>query len=363
MQTFSSRLFRLAFSFLAALSLFFGTSSQAQQAPQGQEPPPVPVRAAKVVRKAVSERVTLVGTVEPVLESTVAAEVPGLVLRFPVKEGDFVKKGETLVRLDATDLSLRLKAAVALKEKVRVNLENAGKELERLSRLKKADSIAEKRLDDADAAYRTLVHELAQTQAEIEHLEYEISRKEIAAPFSGFVVKEHTQVGQWLVPGGAVATLIDLSRVRITVPVPERHYVELSPKSEAFVTVKSLTETPVRASIEALLSRGDPNSRTFPVKVGLDNPGYRIKAGMEALVTFGLPSKKEMLLVPKDAVVTAGYDRLVYRVADGKAYPLSVEVLGYYDGNVAVTGDLREGETVVIRGNERLRPGQSVAVQ
>ena len=83
---------------------------------------------------------------------------------------------------------------------------------------------------------------------------------------------------------------------------------------------------------------------------------------MEAIVTFNLTVKKNALLVPKDAVVTAGDTRMVFRVNDGKAMPLNVKILGYYDGNVAVEGSLQPDDQVVIRGNERLRPGQPVTV-
>lgn len=83
---------------------------------------------------------------------------------------------------------------------------------------------------------------------------------------------------------------------------------------------------------------------------------------MEAMVTFNLSAKKNALLLPKDAIVTAGNDKLVFMVVDGKVAPVNVEVLGYYDGNVAVAGNLTPGAKVVVRGNERLRPGQAVIV-
>jgi multidrug efflux pump subunit AcrA (membrane-fusion protein) len=66
--------------------------------------------------------------------------------------------------------------------------------------------------------------------------------------------------------------------------------------------------------------------------------------------------------MPKDAIVTQGNNKLVFFVADGRAMPVNVKVLGYYDGNVAVEGNLTPGTQVVIRGNERLRPGQAVLV-
>jgi hypothetical protein len=93
----------------------------------------------------------------------------------------------------------------------------------------------------------------------------------------------------------------------------------------------------------------------------LDNPGFAIRAGMEAVATFDLSERFTALMVPKDAVVTAGDRSLVYRVNDGRAFPVSVKVEGYHDGLAAVTGDLKAGDMVVIRGNERLMPGQEVA--
>lgn len=83
---------------------------------------------------------------------------------------------------------------------------------------------------------------------------------------------------------------------------------------------------------------------------------------MEAMVTFNLSTQKNALLLPKDAIVTAGNNKLVFMVVDGKVAPVNVEVLDYYDGNVAVAGNLAPGAKVVVRGNERLRPGQMVTV-
>ena len=84
---------------------------------------------------------------------------------------------------------------------------------------------------------------------------------------------------------------------------------------------------------------------------------------MEAVVTFNLKGKREVLLVPKDAIVGFGDAQKVFTVVDGRAKPIMVKVLGYYGNNVAVVGDLKPGESVVIRGNERLRPGQDLIVQ
>ena len=182
------------------------------------------------------------------------------------------------------------------------------------------------------------------------------------APFAGFVAREHTQVGEWINSGGAVVTLLNLGKIRITVDVPERYAVTLSGQSKVKVEIKSISNSRITGRISAILPQGDPTSRTFPVRIRLKNPKFKIKSGMEAIVIFSLRDKKKTLLVPKDAVVTAGNNRLVFSVMNGKARPVNVRILGYYDGNVAVAGNIKPGDQVVTRGNERLRPGQPVQI-
>ncbi|MBU4503520.1 MAG: efflux RND transporter periplasmic adaptor subunit [Proteobacteria bacterium] len=327
-----------------------------------QGPPPAPVRVAIVEKNMVSNQLSLVGTTEAIAISTVAAEVPGVVEYYPVKEGDFVKKDALLVRLRSTELKLRLKGAIAARERIRANLKNAEKELSRFSKLKDTDSIAARQYDEALYNHKALLQEFLQEEAEVDRLEYEIEQKEVFAPFSGFVAEEYTQVGEWINNGGPVVKLVDLEQIRITTDMPERYVVMLSSQSEVMVMIKSLTNNFFSGRIYAVLPHGDRNARTFPVRINLDNPGYKIKSGMEAIITFNLTGTKSALLIPKDAIVTAGNSRLVFLLSGNKVVPVNVDIVGYYDGNVAVEGELKPGDKVVIRGNERLMPGQTVLV-
>ena len=358
---FKSFLFRSSLITGIVLSIFTAISFAGDDA-KTQGPPPVPVRVASAEEKMVSDQISLVGTVEAIAESTVAAEVPGVVEYFPAKEGDFVKKGALLLRLRSTELVLRHKGAIAVRERIKANLQNAEKELKRLGKLKDTNSIAETQFDNAYFAHQALLQEYLAKEAEIEQIEYELKQKKVVAPFSGFVSKEHTQLGEWVSTGGAVVTLLDLGQIKVTVDVPERYSVLLSPENRVKVWVKSVSDDPVTGKIYAVLPQGDPDSRTFPVRINLENSGFKIKSGMEAMVTFNLATKNNALLLPKDAIVTAGENRLVFMVVDGKAVPVNVKILGYYDGNVAIRGNLAPGATVVVRGNERLRPGQAVTV-
>jgi RND family efflux transporter MFP subunit len=329
---------------------------------KAQGPPPVPVRVAAVIQEEVSDQITLIGTTKPVSRSLVAAEVSGQVEAFPVREGDFVKKGDLLVRLRSKNLELRLQSAKAARERVRANLTFAQRELNRYTKLKDADSIAERKYDEVYFEHHSLQQQLLQTTADIEVLEDDIQKKSVRAPFSGFVAKEHTQVGEWLPVGGTVVTLVDLGHIKISVDVPERYSVKILSGEAVRVVVGNISDEPFFGKVSAVLPEGDANARTFPAHVRLANPDFKIKSAMEARVTFNLGTTKKALLVPKDAIVRAGANRIVVVVDGEVAQPVTVDVLGYYDGNVAISGPVAPGVQVAIRGNERLMPGQPVQI-
>ena len=350
----------LFFSLL--IVLIFTATTDATDKGQAQGPPPVPVKAVAVEQQLVSEQISLIGTTEAAAESLVAAEVSGIVGTFEVKEGDFVKTGTMLARLKDRELTLKLKGAIAAREKNRANLENADRELARAKKLKNSNTIADSKYEEALYKQQALEQGLVESEAEIDYLRYQIQQKKILAPFSGYVAQEHTQVGEWVNAGGPVVTLLDLSRIRITVDVPERYVVMLQEQGVVSVRIKSLNAAYVPGKIYAVLPKGNPGARTFAVRIDLANPDMRIKSGMEAIVRFDLAEKNQALIVPKDAIVSAGNDRMVYVVRQGQAFPVPVKIKGYYDGNAGVEGPLQPQEMVVIRGNERLRPGQPVQI-
>ncbi len=353
--------FILFFAIFTSVAVF-ATIAFGQKEDGAKGPPPVPVEVATVEKKAVSNRIELVGTVEPATESTVASEVSGLVESFPTDEGEYVEKGQLLARLGDRRLQLDLKGAVAAREKIKSNLAEARKELDRMEKLKLAQSVAEKSYDEAYFRYEALKQDLAKSEAEIELLKYEIGRKKVTAPFAGYIVQEHTQLGEWVGVGGAVVDLMDIGRVKAVVDVPERYSVSLVEGDNVDVLVGSVSRTPFEGIIESVLPKGNPNSRTFPVKISLENPKMKIKSGMEAKVSFSVGGTRESLVMPKDAVVISGKDRIAYVVKDGIVHPVNIAIDGYFQDFVSFEGDLNEGDAVVVRGNERLRPGQAVRV-
>jgi len=321
-----------------------------------------PVRIAQVQEAVVSAQLSIISTTEAVRNSTVASEVSGRVEKVFVKEGDHVKKGAPLIRLNSTVPALRLRGAIAGNQALEAKRVLAEKELERVGNLKNANSVAAKQYDEVYFNHKALTRELEKSLAEIERLKYVIEQQTVTSPFAGFIAEKHTQVGEWMNTGGGVISLVDLSSIIIMADLPEQHAVQLHPDSKITVVIKSLSETPIPAKLEAVLPRGNPVSRTFPIRIKLPNSKRTIKSGMEAVVTFDTGGKIDTLLIPKDAIVPSGSRNTVYTITQGKAFPVSVKVTGHYGQNAAVEGDLKPGQPVVIRGNERLRPGQTVHI-
>ncbi len=344
------------------LTLIVGPLKDTQGAENKKGPPAVPVRVAAVQERIVSEQIALIGTTESIRESTVASEVSGRVEAFYVKAGDFVKEKSRLAVLSSTGLKLGLKGALAAREAIKAKLVFANKELDRITTLKDTNSVAAKQYDEAYFNQSVLTQELLKSDADIERLEYELSEKDVLAPFTGYIAEEYTQVGEWVNMGGGIVNLVDLSSILIKVDVPEQYAVKIAPDSKVDVVIKSLADRSLSADVVAVLPKGNVAARTFPVHIKLPNDSLKIKSGMEAMVNFNVGERRKAMLVPKDAVVTAGSQRLVYLLNSESVLPIPIKILGYYGSDAAIEGGLKPGQQVVIRGNERLRPGQAVQV-
>jgi RND family efflux transporter MFP subunit len=322
---------------------------------------PSPVRFTEVLEREVRRDVRLPGTVDARASSLVAAEVEGIVMRIAAREGDTLRRGEALVVLRETDLELRLRETRGEIEEARARLDLAQSNFERSRELRASGVISEREYDDAFselAAWRGRVDSLT---AQIEQVEIDLERSVIRAPFDGVVVEERTDVGQWIRVGDPVADLVALDPLEVRIDVPERYFPELRPGSAASVSFESMPDMTVEGEVIAIVPRADPRSRTFPVKVGIANAEHRIGVGMLARVSLPLGQPYRATLVPKDAVVSQGPGRIVYRIGDGDVVEIVGVAVGRGSGSwLVVEGPLAAGDRVVTRGNERLRPGQPV---
>ena len=215
---------------------------------------------------------------------------------------------------------------------------------------------------------------IAVQAAEVERLTEQYDRHTMFAPFDGYVTAELTEVGQWVMQGDPVAEIVELSQVDVEVGVLEDYVARLDPSVVGDVEVPALRGQRFEGMIAVINPQADARARTFPVKVRVQNvidskKGPLLKAGMFARVTLGVGDPIAVPLVPKDAVVLGGKVPMVYVVDTDKGGKMTVRpvpvTLGASRGLWISVGstEIKEGEQIVIEGNERLRPMQEVRIE
>lgn len=324
--------------------------------------PPALVQVSTVVERIVVTRVTLVGTAEPWSETIVAAEEAGLVRKMLVDEGDRVKQNQTLCVQDASQLSLKIEAARAVVAEAAANQTRAEREWERLKQLYSIKSVSKKAYEDAQFEAQAAVKRVARLQVELYTLLDQVKKKVVYAPVSGVVVERHTLVGQWLSKGDPVVTLIVLNPIRVMVPVPERYVSRIKKGDSSKVIFDALPDRVFKGVIDAIIPRADGAARTFPVRIEIPNPKETMKAGMLGRATLAVGNPHKAILIPKDALVLSGAGKSVYVINDQTAHLVQVKTGPAHGSLIEVKGNLKAGQRVAVRGNERLRPGQRVKV-
>lgn len=324
--------------------------------------PPAPVVTAVVERGAVRVEQVVVGSVVANRSVAVAAEVAGAVAAVAARRGDTVAEGAVLVRLRPRPVELELAEARARLAEVEAQLVRAAADATRSEQLFARTLVAEQEVDASRADRDALGHRRDAAKAQIARLEDRLAHMVVRAPFAGRVVAERTEVGAWVGVGDPVAEVAALDPVRVRLPVPATMVAELAVGTSVTITADALGEARI-GRIVAIVPQADAEARTFPVEVAVANPDGRLLPGMVARARLSGPHLADTLLIPKDAVIAGLHGDTVVRVADDLAEVVAVEVVGTSGFRLAVrpvAGTLALGDRVVVRGNERLLPGQPV---
>ena len=327
-----------------------------------------------VVEQEVAETAPILGRLVAATRSVIAARTPGIVEAALVEVGDRVEAGAVLARLDTERLDLDYEIANAAYEQALADLEAAEADvalaeqaLDRIAKLRGSGAFSQGAFDDRTSelararsrsgAFRAAV---ARAEAQLAVASYDLENAEIRAPFAGAVIERTAQPGAYLTTGAAVATLLDIDDLEIEADIPTE-YVDGLRKGlvvSALVGRSALLDATVRAVIpeEAI------TTRTRPVRfaVDLDGLGDGLATGQSVTLRIPTADARSALTVSKDAVTQSPRGWLVYVAAEGVAQPRVVEIGASAGDRLEVLTGLSEGDYVVVRGNERLRPGQPV---
>lgn len=319
--------------------------------------PPAKVQVAAAELRDMAPTVEASGNVVSLNDARVATEIEG-VLTWIAEVGAAVEAGDVIARIDPRLPRIAVARANARVARLQADLRFREQQLKRAEELAASKNVSATLLDESRAERDRAIHELADARAELEQATGDLGRTQLRAAFAGHVVARLASVGEYLAVGEVVIRVVDTHRKEITVPAPISLTAFINPGLE--VRVRSAGVERVH-QVRTVVPVGDAVSRMVEVRLEATDSDWLVGSPVQVSLPAGRP--QEAIAVPRDALVQRAGQSFVYRVTDdGAAEQVAVEVRQTVGLWVAVGNNIRSGDRVVIRGAERLMPGQPVEV-
>ncbi len=330
---------------------------------KGYQPPPEAVTTVTTEEARWDATLSAVGTAAAVHGVTVAADLPGIVVRIGFDSGATVRKGDVLLELDTQQEKAQLRSAEAERDLAKT-------QLGRMQTLRDKGVTSQAELDDASS-------KLTQAEARVGEIHATIERKTIRAPFSGVLGIRQVDLGQYLAGGDPIVPLQSLHPIFVNFSLPQQQVTRLAAGTPVTVKVEGPAQaaasesTALAGKVTAVDSVVDPATRNVQVQATFDNPNEVLKPGMFVEAQAHLGQGSAVIALPASAISYAPYGDSVYVVGDlkgpdGKTYRgvrQQFVTLGASRGDqVAVVSGLEPGQEVVTSGVFKLRNGAAVLV-
>ena len=316
---------------------------------------PAPVEVATVEKRVIAPSIWVAAAVVSRDQALIAAEAEGRLL-FVVEEGDRLSVGDVIAEVDNTSLKISLLEAQAEVSREGAQLNFLDREVERLQRLARQNNAARTLLDETAARRDASVHGLSAAQARVQLAQDRIDRTRITAPFDGVVVERLKRKGEWLNQGEVVVRLVNDRHLEIEtfVPLKLKPFIASGQRLSVMLDGKQ-----AEAVVRVVTAVADGPSHLMRVR--LDVTGDRWLVGQVVRVAVPTATAREVLTIPRDAMVLRGRGVSVFRVKDDRTAEKLAVTTGVAQGDyIEVSGALKVGDQVIVRGGERLRPGQAL---
>ncbi|NOZ54567.1 MAG: efflux RND transporter periplasmic adaptor subunit [Gammaproteobacteria bacterium] len=343
----------------ALLTLFAASvlSINALAAPHSRSAPVVVVAAQL---KQLAPVTWVAGTIISRNDAKLATEVEGRLKRV-AEVGARVKEDQVVARVDNTFVNLEIEELESAVEREKAQLSFLREEVKRLQRLEKQNNASKTRLEQTRADRDIARNNLNIARTRLQLAKEGKWRHEIRAPFTGVIAERYVQAGERVNKGDQVVRLIDAvaMEVRASVPLISINYI--TEGSKLVLSVEQSERVEIEGVVRTIVPVGDERSGLMDLRINFKSRGWRV--GQPVRVALPTANPKKTLVVPRDALVLRRGGIAVYKVnEDNKAEKIPVS-LGIAAGDfVEVIGQVQSGDKIIVRGAERLRPGQSVNI-
>ncbi|MBW1856954.1 MAG: efflux RND transporter periplasmic adaptor subunit [Deltaproteobacteria bacterium] len=313
-----------------------------------QDVPAVRIITLTLTPRRLVDKINLPAQIDPYEELWVKAEVPGRVIEVLVKEGQMVKKGQILMKLDDRDYRTRL-------ARIEANYKLAKLNHERTKTLVKKKIAATTKLDEIEAQLKDLT-------AQRNEATVALSRTSITTPLSSFLNEISAKMGDYIGVGDPVAQILEIDTVKAIIGVPESDVAAIFDLNEADIIIEALGKRRVKGNKIFLSRKPRTLSRLFDLELSVPNPDGRILPGMFARVELVKHVYEDAVALPLYAIITQEDERFVFIEKEGRVEKRRVTLGTLIGWEVHITSGLKAGERVVVVGHRLLDDGQAVEV-
>ena len=313
-----------------------------------EETAAIPVEVGHPTRGDIFAVYSATAALEADGEAEVVAKVGGEIVELLVEEGDIVKSGQILARLDGDRLRLEAQQA-------RANLSKLEQEHKRNTDLR------ERGLISADA-FENIRYEMDSLRAAYNMARLELSYTEIKAPIDGVVADRYVKLGNTISADEPVFHISDMNPLLGYLHVPEREFRKLRPGQPVRISVDAIPEKTFSGVVARISPTVSPETGTFKVTVEVAASEGQLKPGMFGRFNIVFDMREQAILVHRSAIIVGDIDTVVYVIEDGVARRRPITTGYTSDGNIEILEGLKGNEEIVIVGQSGLKDGTRISI-
>lgn len=350
---------------VAGASHFFGTAdavAPVATAPVAFELLPRDVAVASLA--PLQRTIPLTGAIQPLNQTEIKAQQAGEIREVLVREGDPVRRGQILARLDTADLAAKLRDKLGALAVGKAQLAHAEKNLRSNEALLQSNFISQAAFDNLQNSFQVNEATLGSLRAQVEQARKAVADAVIRAPINGVVAERLAQPGLAVAVNSKLFTVQDLSLMNVEAPVPASDIPAVSVGQEARLRIEGFGEREFVGKVDRINPSTEPGTRSIMVHLLVANSDGQLRGGMFAQGTLGVSRTVSATVVPLTAVHRQGGRDLVFRIEAGILREQTV-VVGMTDtttGVVEIKSGLAAGDQVVIGHLANLRAGQPTRI-
>jgi RND family efflux transporter MFP subunit len=318
--------------------------------------PPVPVVVTTVQSENFGASLAATGTVVSRNDARISSEVGGT-LSWIAEPGAAVKRGDTIARIAPERLALTLRDNDAALKRLDAQLSLLATQRTRLQTL--GNVVSQSQLDEALSRERMAEQDVEQARVARDRARLDLNRTAVRAPFDGVVAERLQQAGEFVAGGAPLLRLVNERDLEVVARAPMTTADTVTAGADAQLIAG---ERRAAGKVRVVIPVGDERSRMVELRISVTDAGWRV--GAPVRVEIAPRNLRKVVTVPRDAVILRQGASYVMRVRpDNTAERVAVNIGPGHANNVQIDGMLSVGDRVIIRGGERLEPGQSVTVR